>query len=124
MSIFKQQLKWPHAKSPLEEPGFDSLNVNGTPYHKVEVTPDKWEWRVDLEGVKIQNTEDNHKKSLAYALQTRVLSADEMNEVDQYGMCLFIRNMQSYTPLEIQKEFNEAILQQYRLRNLPIKQKE
>ena len=96
----------------------NNLNVNGVPYEKAEVQPGKWQWVVNQESPQELRDYEARKSNLATALQTRVLTEDEMQEVLGHGENLFIRNMVSYSQDEIQKRFNEAICQQFRLRKI------
>ncbi len=63
--------------------------------------------------------ESNRRAKLSGDLQTRVLTNKEMAEVLRTGSRLFEPygpGLYSYDPIETQKKFNEAILQQTRLR--------
>ena len=114
------KLEWPNT-SPIDktDPCWEfnnNTNINGTPYRKEEVSPGKWQWVVNQELLQYQRTRQSRKRKLAMDLQTRVLSEEEMQEVMRQGIYLFIENMVSYRKSDKQKEFNEAIFQQYRLR--------
>ena len=92
------------------------MNLNGTPYKKAEVSPGKWQWVVDEASLKMQLDYEQHKRDLAWGLQSRVLTDAEMTEVAQYGISLFTQSMVSYREEDKQREMNEALLQQFRLR--------
>jgi hypothetical protein len=62
--------------------------------------------------------EDSRKIELAHAMQTRILTEEEFQEVLEQGKDLFILTMQPYNPKEKQEEFNAAVLQQYKIRHI------
>jgi hypothetical protein len=114
------KMEWPDT-TPIDkiDPYWEfnnNTNINGIPYFKEEVEPGRWQWVVDKESLQRQRDHEKHKSDLAMALQTRVLTEEEMQEVMEYGIHLFIRNMVSYREEDMQRRFNEAICQQYRLR--------
>jgi len=57
-----------------------------------------------------------HREDLAWALQSRVLTDKEMTEVSTLGITLFVQDGQPYYEADKQKQLNEALLQQFRLR--------
>lgn len=118
--IMSPEPKWPDTTPPDKTHAFweinNNLNLNGVPYHKVEVEPGKWQWQVDKEVQQASWDHETRKRQLATDMQTRILTEEEMQEAIQHGIHLFTYNMQSYSCEEKQKEFNEAICQQYRLR--------
>lgn len=57
-----------------------------------------------------------HRHDLYWALRTRLLSVDEMKEVEQLGIALIIEEMQPYRESEKQAELNAALLQQFKIR--------
>lgn len=64
--------------------------------------------------------ENKHREDLRFALQSRLLTDKEMKEVADYGTRLFeIEQYGMYSgpsEVELQKQLNEALLQQFRLR--------
>lgn len=92
------------------------MNVNGIPYKKAEVEPGKWQWVVDEDSARLMAEEEAHRRGLYWALRSRVLTEDEMKEVDRYGDSLNIEMMVSYNEGEKKRELNDALLQQFRLR--------
>lgn len=63
---------------------------------------------------------EQRKRWLIRAMQTRVVTDAEMQEATDHGPELFLEfndgMSQSYSDDEIQKQFNELFLQQYRIR--------
>jgi hypothetical protein len=57
-----------------------------------------------------------HIDALAFALQSRILTDAEMQEVAGLGTRLFTREMVGYREEDVQRQLNEALLQQFRLR--------
>lgn len=92
------------------------MNCNGINYHKVEVLPGKWQWVVNEEAERRQHEHNQHRKDLYWALRSRILTDEEMDEVAQYGDSLCIEPMVSYYPAEKKQELNDALLQQFRMR--------
>lgn len=56
------------------------------------------------------------KDELYWALRTRVLTSGEMEEVRQHDYSLLTKQWQSYSQSEVQKTFNDALLQQFMIR--------
>lgn len=94
----------------------NNMNVNGTPYHKVEVSPGRWQWVVNEESRKAVVDSDNRKRELLAALRTRVLTDEELREVLAHGDDLNIYNWEPYRPEAKQRELIEALLAQLRIR--------
>lgn len=70
---------------------------------------DQWRWQV---------SEAKKKSELYWALRTRVLTDAEMAEVEQYDYNLLTRTMEPYMPSEVKAEFNQALLIQYKIRDI------
>lgn len=93
--------------------------VNGVPYKQDEAG----EWIVDKESqsrlLEYSAAENKRKDDLYFALRSRVLSSEEMAEVQRLGTQLLVRMnggmSQSYREDELEKRLNEALLQQLRL---------
>lgn len=68
-----------------------------------------WRWQV---------SEAEKKSKLYWALRTRVLTDKEMAEVEQYDYHLLTRTMEQYMPAEVKAEFNQALLIQYKIRDI------
>lgn len=117
----KSELKWPNTTAPdTTDPHWEfnnNLNINGVAYYKVETTKGKWQWVEDIAVNESIANEDRHKRNLMEAMQFRVLTDAEMNDVISYGRDLNIYNMEPYQEEQKQRELNEALLQQYRLRH-------
>ena len=60
--------------------------------------------------------EQLHKKVLIAAARTRILTAKETGELLAYGSSIFISPMQPYYQNDVDKQFDELMLQQARLR--------
>ena len=61
-------------------------------------------------------TYEDRRRSLYWALRTRVLAGEEMAEVERMDVNLVIEDRVSFSLLDKQRELNEALLQQFRLR--------
>jgi hypothetical protein len=107
---------WPDT-TPIDkdDPFWDlnnNLNVNGTCYKKEEVEPGRWQWVVNEEAERLSREYENHKADLWWALRTRVLSDEEMQEVRSYGDFLNVRPMVSYNAEEKRRELDNALANQ------------
>jgi hypothetical protein len=96
----------------------NNCNFNGVQYRKVEVSPGEWQWKVNEELHSRIRKEETHRSSLYWALRSRVLTEEEMAEVERYGDRLNIQNGVSYTAEAKARELNNALLQQFRLREI------
>lgn len=59
-----------------------------------------------------------HHDELIWALRTRVLTQEEMEEVVRHKEDLYIRTGVSYNREEIRRRFNDDLFQQFRLRTI------
>lgn len=59
---------------------------------------------------------DRKNEELYWALRTRVLTPEEMEEVKRQDYSLLVRTGQSFREAEIRKIFNDALLQQFMIR--------
>lgn len=111
--------QWPNTTAPDKTDPYwefnNNMNANGTPYKKVEVSPGKWEWRVDEVSLKASHDYDAHKRQIYKALRTRVLSDAELQEALDYGDYLNVEPMVGYTEAEKSKELNDAFVTQHKL---------
>lgn len=121
MSIFSKpksaaKYKWPDCESPEEERERGvfgiGMSINGTPYCKKEVEPGKWQWVIDEAGVQFKRDEENRRRDLWWALRSRVLNDEEMEQVRSYGEHLNVREMVSYNATEKALELNDALHKQ------------
>jgi hypothetical protein len=116
----KRKHTWPNTDPPdKSDPHWkfnNNLNCNGTPYRKEEVAPGQWQWVVDQKIMKLTADRERHRRDLYWALRSRILTDDEMKEVEQYGDYLNIEPMVSYSSDEKKRELNDALLQQFKLR--------
>lgn len=114
------KLEWPLTTPPdTTEPYWNlnnNLNINGVNYYKKRTSDGKWKWTKNIEKNNRHEAIQNRKRELMQALQSRVLTADEMQEVNSYGRNLNLYPYEVFKSLEKQKELNEALLQQHRLR--------
>ena len=90
----KSKYTWPDCE-PLDksDPHWEfnnNANCNGIPYFRKEVSPGKWQWVIDQESLRRSNEWDQQRRDLYWALQTRVLTDDEMAQVKNYGSRLNI----------------------------------
>jgi hypothetical protein len=76
-------------------------------------------WTVDEAATKAmherEEKERKHRHDLYWALRTRVLTPQEMKEVEQYDYYLVVNEIAGYSQEEKLKEFNDALLQQFKL---------
>lgn len=112
--------EWPNT-TPLDktDPFWEFNNnatFNGVPYCKAETSPGQWQWVVNEEARASMAACEARKRELFRALQTRVLTDEEMAEVEGHGDDINIRNMEPFFEADKQRERNEAFLQQARLR--------
>lgn len=82
------------------------------------MSPGHWQWVIDQRAMQVLHDREARRAKLAIALQTRILSDKEMKMVMQTGVRLFTPDGVPYRESEKQAEFNEAIVQQYRLRQI------
>lgn len=116
----KPELEWPNTTAPdTTDPYWEfnnNMNINGVMYYKVEMTPGNWQWVENIAANEAIANYNNRKRYLMQALQSRILTDAEMNEVNSHGRDLNIYNMEPYQEEQKQRELNEALLQQHRLR--------
>lgn len=62
-----------------------------------------------------------HKKKLYWALRTRVLTDKEMAEVESFDYWLLVDGWRPYDEAVKIAEFNQALLQQYKIRDIAAK---
>lgn len=104
---------------PIYEPTLEAFSVNGYPQKKVngEWVPDEEARRSQLDR---EAREQKHKDELVFACRSRLLTADEMAEVESEGIHLFLRYSsgmsQQYKEEELERRLNDLLLQQFRLR--------
>ena len=114
----KSEYSWPDCPPPDEKCQYLGCNINGINYKQSEVSPGRWQWVVNEEAEKRIRDEEAHRANLYWALRSRVLNDEEMAEVERYGSSLNIQLMVSYSPHEKEMELNNALLQQFRLREI------
>ncbi len=110
------QPEWPDCDPPHPVYGGGGLSVNNVQYKKVEVSPGHWQWRINEEAMKMLADYEQHRIDLYFALRSRVLTDEEMQEVAHLGADLTIRIGEVYDQTEKYKELNEALLQQFKLK--------
>lgn len=91
-------------------------NRNGVYYKQEQVSPDEWRWAIDDEMNDRVAGLEKSRRDLYWALRSRILTDEEMARVASYGDSLVIEQMESYDPAGKQKELNDALLQQFRMR--------
>lgn len=114
----KPEYVWPDCPPPDEKRQYLGCNINGINYKPSEISPGCWQWVVNEEAEKRIRDEEAHRANLYWALRSRVLNDEEMAEVERYGSSLNIQLMVSYSPHEKEMELNNALLQQFRLREI------
>lgn len=91
--------------------GYNSWSVSCV--HGVRVYRDTTEEMQEAEA-----HENRHKNDLINAARSRVLTAKETKELLDYGPYIFVHDMQPFFQSEIEKSFDELLLQQARLKAL------
>lgn len=108
------KLEWPNCVSPEIEN--QTLNINGTPYKKSEVEPEKWQWVKDERAIESLREYQQVKSELFHALTSRVLTNEELLKAASYGSTLNTPCNISYNPKDRGEELTRAFLIQSMLR--------
>jgi hypothetical protein len=112
-----QQYEWPDcAPLPAGALGESTSFGDGVQYERKEVSPGRWQWTPNTEVYLETQAREATRKALYWALRSRVLSDEEMAQVDRYGDQLNIDLGKSYMPTDKARELNDALAQQMRLR--------
>lgn len=90
----------------------NNLSMNGTPYKKVEVSPGKWQWKVDEETQRLNQKYEDDTWDLYRALSARKLTHSELLNVYE-GMN--VRNMQTYFQVDIDAAMYDSLVKQWEL---------
>lgn len=114
----KPKYKWPECEPPHEIVGFSAFNINGTQYKKKEVSPGIWNWVIDEEMMALSCNREFKRRALYWALQTRVLTDDELQEAEQYGYSLNIDMGVPFREADKRRDLQDAWFQQRRLQAL------
>lgn len=108
--------QWPDTTPPDQsDPHWEfnnNMNVNGTPYRKVEVSPGKWQWQIDQKSVEAMQKYELSKMNLFDDLSKRKLSHKELMMVDTN---INIQNMESYFAVDKYAELYDALVRQWEL---------
>lgn len=59
---------------------------------------------------------ERRKRDLHWACRSRIVTSDEMDEIEKYGVDLIIQFNVPFNRGEKEREFNDLLLQQFRLR--------
>jgi hypothetical protein len=73
-------------------------------------------WVIDEEAMEVAAKQEQSRRDLYWALRTRVLTIEEMKQVEGLGIYLVVATNGSYNPVEKEAELNAALLQQFKLR--------
>jgi hypothetical protein len=95
-----------------------SMSDGSVQYKEEKTAPGRCKWVVDEEAMKRAAELELHRRELWWALRSRPLTDDEMAEVKQIGIYLTVGDGESFKEEEKMRELNDALLQQYRLRNM------
>lgn len=120
----KPEYEWPNVAPPPAGEGGDYYGRVGTEnaqYKVVEVTPGKWQWTVDQEAMQAIADTMAHRRTLWQALQTRVLTDQEMLEALRLGDSLNIELNASYNADSKKRELDRAFRMQDVLRSMAAK---
>lgn len=66
--------------------------------------------------IKMRKERKELKRKLYFAMRSRVLTDEEMQMVEDFDYSLLVQENRSYRLAEVQKEFSEALLQQFKIR--------
>lgn len=103
------------------ELSFQARSVNGYPYKLMD-----GDWVPDEDARKFQLKKEangqKRKDDLVSACRSRILTAEEMAEIEYEGIELFLRYdggmSQSYKEEELERKLNDLLLRQFRLRRV------
>lgn len=56
------------------------------------------------------------QRELIWALRTRILTSEEMDEVKDFGPYILVENQSSYRQEDIERRFNDLMLLQFKMR--------
>lgn len=90
------------------------MNSGGTQY---KCTP-QGTWAVDQTAMEYASAETKHRSELYWALRTRVLTEVELDEVRRYDYGLLVHYNDPFNPVQVNREYLDALEQQFRLRAL------
>lgn len=76
---------------------------------------EKGQWVEDVEAEDYLANMEHHKDDLVWALRTRVLNPKELDEVRAYGSDLLLHPGQTFYRQDIEKEFNDLMLTQFKI---------
>lgn len=85
-------------------------------YKTVEVSPGKCKWVINEDAMKASADRETHRQNLVTAMRSRLLTADEMQEVTQLGLVLVTPTGIPYIEADKQRELNDLYFQQFRFR--------
>jgi hypothetical protein len=102
-------------------PSVGSLSDGSVQYKGEQTAPGRCKWVIDEEAMKRLAESELHRRELWWALRSRPLTDDEMAEVKQMGIYLTVGDGQPFKEEEKMRELNDAMLQQYRLRDIAAK---
>lgn len=106
--------KWPDT-TPIDksDPYWEinnNLNINGVPYHKVEVAPGKWQWKVDEKSQRAMQKSEDDTWTLFRALSERKLTHEELLRVYP---TMNVRNMQPFFQVDVDAELYDSLVKQW-----------
>lgn len=81
-------------------------------------TPGRCDWVIDEEAMAIFAKMEKDRADLYWALRTRPISDEDMERVRKLGLALVTQSGVSYREEDKQHELNDALLQQYRIREI------
>lgn len=103
-----------HTNPPSKcDPG-DSRGEDGSGFQ--EKCDKDGKWVEDLDAEKQISAINDHRRKLAFALISRVLTPAELSEVEAYGAQLLVTNGEAYREEDIRIEFQDAMYQQFKMR--------
>lgn len=105
-----QACRPPDPKDPYSDLN-NNTTVNGTTYKCSSAGV----WIIDERAQQWKREHAEHIRQLNWAARTRVLSTEEMLEVEQLGISLVIQDMMPYNRVEKEQELNNILLQQAKL---------
>jgi hypothetical protein len=93
-----------------------AMSTGDFQYKAIDAGNGRCKWVVDEDAMKVLYKIQQDKKDLYWALRTRPLTDAEMVEVEQEGIMLITPTGVPYNEAEKERELNDALLQQYKIR--------
>jgi hypothetical protein len=97
-------------------PGIGSMSNGFAQYKEVTASPGRCRRIIDEEAMKWQADHEKARRDLVWAARSRPLTDDEMAQLERSGYSIMVQPGRSFREEEVMREFNDLLLQQYRIR--------